>query len=101
MKREDWEKIQQYDLSTILEDCSFTSSEKLINAIEKWWNINDDFILKACLEKVNKSNIMMNCPVTNKREIQIIIRETEDGIFLKCEGCGKEHSHEIGEIRGC
>ena len=40
----------------------------------------------------------MCCPKTGKLEEQEIIKESEDGITLRCNGCGKNHSHEIGEI---
>jgi len=42
----------------------------------------------------------LGCPVTKKEEAQVILKESEDGVMLKCKGCGKVHSHEIGEIYG-
>jgi len=40
----------------------------------------------------------MFCSQTGKDEWQSIVSESEDGITLRCNGCGKEHSHEIGEF---
>lgn len=38
------------------------------------------------------------CPKTKKEEEQKIIESSEDGITLRCLGCGKIHCHEIGEL---
>lgn len=38
----------------------------------------------------------MKCNVTGKMEKQTIVKESDDGVTLKCEGCGKTHGHEIG-----
>lgn len=38
----------------------------------------------------------MFCPETGKLEKQTVVKQREDGVTLKCAGCGKEHSHEIG-----
>ena len=40
----------------------------------------------------------LKCPKTRKLENQETVKESEDGITLKCGGCGKIHSHEIGEL---
>ena len=40
----------------------------------------------------------MRCPKTKQLEDQETIRESEDGITLRCQVCGEEHSHEIGEV---
>lgn len=39
---------------------------------------------------------VMNCAKTGKEENQIKVRSSEDGIYLKCEGCGKVRGYEIG-----
>lgn len=39
---------------------------------------------------------VMKCSITGLDEPQYVVKETEDGITLRCEGCGKHHSHEIG-----
>jgi len=41
----------------------------------------------------------MLCPKTKKEEVQTVVSESEDGISLRCEGCRKIHSHEIGELK--
>ena len=38
----------------------------------------------------------MYCPKTEKMEKQIVIKESEDGITLKCLGCEKIYGKEIG-----
>jgi len=38
----------------------------------------------------------MHCKNTGKDEPQYVVKESEDGITLKCGGCDKTHSHEIG-----
>lgn len=38
----------------------------------------------------------MDCKETGKSEVQYVVRESEDGITLRCGGCGDIHSHEIG-----
>ena len=38
----------------------------------------------------------MHCKNTGKDEPQYVVRESEDGITLRCGGCDKTHSHEIG-----
>ena len=40
----------------------------------------------------------MYCKKTGQDEWQLVVKESEDGIYLKCEGCGVEHGHEIGEF---
>lgn len=40
----------------------------------------------------------MYCNKTEKDEWQLVVKESEDGVILKCEGCGGEHDHEIGEF---
>lgn len=49
------------------------------------------------MNKKSKS-LKLLCPHTRKEEGQEIVRESEDGISLKCKGCGKIHHHEIGEL---
>lgn len=39
---------------------------------------------------------IMHCKNTGKDEPQYTMRVSEDGITLRCGGCGKTHSHEIG-----
>ena len=56
MKFEDHEKVFDYDLGMMLEDCAYTSSKQLVEDIEQWWGRYGDFILQACLEKVNRSS---------------------------------------------
>lgn len=38
----------------------------------------------------------MKCPETGKEENQIKVRGSEDGVYLRCEGCGKVRGYEIG-----
>jgi uncharacterized Zn finger protein len=40
----------------------------------------------------------MYCEETGKMEPQFKVRGSEDGIYLRCGGCGKVHGHEIGEF---
>lgn len=40
----------------------------------------------------------MFCPKTGNEEMQYVVRESEDGITLRCGGCNKNHSHEIGRF---
>lgn len=40
----------------------------------------------------------MDCSITGQEEEQKIVKSSDDGITLRCKGCGKEHSHEIGEL---
>lgn len=54
MKMEDWEKVQQYDLGAILEDCTFLSHESLISAIEGWWKRFGQEILEGMLRRVTE-----------------------------------------------
>ncbi len=50
------------------------------------------------MERNNMGTIRLHCPRTDSDEIQLVIKESEDGITLQCNGCGKIHSHEIGEL---
>lgn len=43
-------------------------------------------------------HVKMLCQKTGKDEEQEIVKESEDGVTLRCLGCGKVHSHEIGEF---
>ena len=38
----------------------------------------------------------MFCKATGRDEPQIVVRESEDGIYLKCKGCGVIRGYEIG-----
>ena len=38
----------------------------------------------------------MKCPETKKEEDQTTVRESENGIYLRCGGCGKVRGYEIG-----
>lgn len=38
----------------------------------------------------------MKCKVTGKDEKQFTVKQSEDGIHLKCEGCGQTRGYEIG-----
>jgi translation initiation factor 2 beta subunit (eIF-2beta)/eIF-5 len=38
----------------------------------------------------------MFCKATGRDEPQIVVRESEDGIYLKCKGCGAIRGYEIG-----
>lgn len=49
ISREDWEKVQEYDLSNILDDCTYMSHEEQLKAVEAWWKEYGNFILRACL----------------------------------------------------
>jgi len=42
--------------------------------------------------------ILMYCPTTKREEFQEILREDDDGMYLKCVGCGKTYGKEIGEL---
>lgn len=43
-----------------------------------------------------KNMIKLICPITKKKEDQEIIKESEDGIYLKCSGCKQIKGYEIG-----
>lgn len=38
----------------------------------------------------------MHCKNTGQLEDQLVVRESEDGIYLKCAGCDKVQGYEIG-----
>lgn len=40
--------------------------------------------------------IKMLCRATGKEENQIILKSRDEGLDLKCSGCGQLHSYEIG-----
>lgn len=40
--------------------------------------------------------VLMFCKKTGKDEWQRTVRESEDGVYLKCDGCGKIRGYEIG-----
>lgn len=52
--------------------------------------------LRAEKEKGETVNLL--CLTTKRLEEQEVLKEIEDGITLKCRGCGKVHGHEIGEF---
>ena len=54
MKREEWEKVQEYDLSNILGDCTFLSENEMIKAIRDWWKEYGEIILKTMLKDEEK-----------------------------------------------
>jgi len=39
---------------------------------------------------------MMHCKDTGKDEPQYVVKMDVDGVTLRCGGCCKQHSHEIG-----
>jgi uncharacterized Zn finger protein len=41
-------------------------------------------------------NLYMGCKTTGKDEPQYLVKEDDDGVYLRCGGCGKVHGHEIG-----
>lgn len=40
----------------------------------------------------------MLCKETGKEEDQLVVRESEDGIYLECVGCGLIRGYEIGRF---
>jgi hypothetical protein len=56
------------------------------------------FPTKIAKTTISKAEHKMKCPVTGKLEEQETLHESEDGITLRCCGCGKVHPHEIGEL---
>jgi len=45
----DYEKVRNYDLSQILEDCTYLDSTLMVNDIRVFWNKNSDYILNLIL----------------------------------------------------
>ena len=43
-------------------------------------------------------NTFMMCKKTGHAEPQYLVKEDDDGVYLRCGGCGKVHGHEIGEF---
>jgi hypothetical protein len=41
-------------------------------------------------------NLCLYCASTGKDEPQFLVKSDEDGVTLRCGGCGTIHSHEIG-----
>lgn len=53
---------------------------------------------KAEEEMEQKAYTQMLCKKTGEDEAQYLVSESEDGITLRCGGCGKTHSYEIGRF---
>lgn len=47
LNMENWEKVMDSDLSTILDDCTYLSPEKRLEAVSNWWKVREKDILKA------------------------------------------------------
>ncbi len=58
----------------------------------------EEYCSQCRTEERQKPHSDVFCKRTGKIETQYIVRESEDGITLRCGGCDKHHSHEIGEF---
>lgn len=48
------------------------------------------------MQKAEKPFTTLFCTKTEQDESQYVVSKSEDGITLRCAGCGKVHSYEIG-----
>jgi len=53
-----FEKIAEYDLEgMVLNDCAYLSHKAMLEGVEFWWKQNENFIMEAVLEKVQRSEV--------------------------------------------
>ena len=58
----------------------------------------EEYCSECSTEERQRPYVKMDCKRTGKPEMQYVVRESEDGITLRCGGCRTHHSHEIGEF---
>lgn len=52
-------------------------------------------------ELIHKGECIGYCPVLKKDAKQVKVKESEDGVYIRCEGCGKVYGREIGFFADC